>query len=73
MVTSICGWDDGSVGMLKGAAVTDMHGHVHEAVKRARDDERSVPVEMHGSHIVDMGVQRFGTSTCNRVFFSDTI
>ena len=47
--------------------------HVHESVERARDDERSVPVEMHGGHIIDMGVQRFGASTCIRGGVSDSI
>lgn len=39
-------------------------GDIHEAVKRARDDQRAVPVEMHGGHVVEMGVQRFGASPC---------
>jgi len=51
--------------MLRGPVTKAIYvGHIHEAVKRTRDDERSVPVEMHGSHIVDMSVQRFGASSC---------
>jgi hypothetical protein len=38
--------------------------HIHEAVKRARDDQGAVPVEMHGGHVVEMGVQRFGAFPC---------
>jgi len=41
--------------------------YADEAVKRTRDDERSVPVKMHGSHIVDMSVQGFGASSLGRI------
>lgn len=63
MVKSICGCEDG--GILRGRGHEKRYmGDTHEAVKRARDDQRAVPVEMHGGHVVEMGVQRFGASPC---------
>jgi hypothetical protein len=59
MVNSICGYDEGRVHDRDGGKA--IYGtHVHEAVERARDDQGAVPVEMHGGHVVEMGVQRFG-------------
>jgi hypothetical protein len=62
MVNSIYGCevneyvDDG----MKG----DMCVGAHEAIERARHDERAVSVEMYCGDIVEMGVQCFGASTC---------
>lgn len=65
MVKSICGCEDGGWACREDTMTRGLYvRHIHEAVKRARDDERSVPVEMHGSHIVDMSVQRFSASPC---------
>jgi hypothetical protein len=40
----------------KGEGETEVCEHVHEAVKRTRDDQRAVPIEMYGGHIVGMSV-----------------
>jgi hypothetical protein len=37
------------------------YAYAHEAVKRARDDQRAIPIEMYGGHIVEVCIQRFGT------------
>lgn len=62
MVNSIYGCEEGNMGMMK----CDMSVGVgaHEAIKGARHDERAVSVEVYCGDIVDMGVQRFGASTC---------
>jgi len=42
----------------------DVYVNAHEAIKRARHDERAVSVEVHCGDVVEMGVQCFGASTC---------
>ena len=41
-----------------------MYVGVHEAIKRARHDERAVSVEVYSGDKVDVAVQCLGTSTC---------
>lgn len=63
MVNSIYGcerkmWDDDD------EMKCDMCEDAHEAIERARHDERAVSVEVYCGDIVEMSVQCFGASTC---------
>ena len=62
MVDSIYGYGEGNMGMMK----CDIYVGVgaHEAVKRARHDERAVSVKVYCGDIVEMGIQCFGASAC---------
>ncbi len=64
MVNSIYGCGEGNMGMMRCDMCVGVDVGAHEAIERARHDERAVSVEVHCGDIVDMGVQHFGASTC---------
>ena len=60
MVNSIYGCEGGNMWVMMEC---DVYVNAHEAIKRARHDERAVSVEVYCGDVVEMGVQRFGAST----------